>query len=317
MSRAANDWAWSLDVKPASLKLLLLAMADRADEEHCCFPSIERMEKDTGLNRKTILGGIKKLVEAGVLKDTGDRRGRTQRVIVYKLIGVDSGIKRIHTRKETVPKTEQYQKRNDTENGTLNGTENGTLNRPENGTQNQSVEPVIEPIKDLVPSKLETEPVTDPVLFEIPLKGKTDKHLVTKSELFELRKLYPAVDVGNHLNRMISWCERHPNRQKTKRGVKDFIHNWLSQEQDRGRPAPQQGSHSSADDDELQDLKRKIGALEMDINNENSILVRFEQRKGEAAKAAAESSRRKISEWMGKREALKSELSELSRGANG
>ncbi len=165
MSRAANDWAWSLDIKPASLKLLLLSMADRADEDHCCFPSIVRLEKDTGLNRKTILSGIKKLIDCGVLKDTGEKRGRTMRVIVYKLVGVESGITKLDARtprkpvEEIDPKTEQYQEWNDSENGTLNrpengtlnrpenGTlnrpENGTLNRPENGTQNQSLEPVI------------------------------------------------------------------------------------------------------------------------------------------------------------------------------
>ena len=33
MSRAATDWAWGLEIK-ASQKLLMLSLADRADELH-------------------------------------------------------------------------------------------------------------------------------------------------------------------------------------------------------------------------------------------------------------------------------------------
>lgn len=313
MSRAANDWAWSLDIKPASLKLLLLAMADRADEDHCCFPSIPRLEKDTGLNRKTILSGIKKLVECGVLKDTGEKRGRTMRVIVYKLVGVETGIKKLDARTvktapvEMEPISEQYQNRNDSENGTLNSPKNGTLNRPENGTQNQSLEPVIEPIKDLVPSELETDKPAEPVLFEIPLKGKSSIHGVTQSELFEYRELYPAVDVAQQIRNMIGWCKANPTRQKTSQGIKRFIHAWLSKEQDRGRVAP--ASQATSAPDEVQKLKAKIRQLEIDINSENAALLRFQSHKNHASEIAASSCQRKLNEMLQQREVLLAELS--------
>ncbi|EGQ8491859.1 ATPase [Vibrio cholerae] len=313
MSRAANDWAWSLDIKPASLKLLLLAMADRADEDHCCFPSIPRLEKDTGLNRKTILSGIKKLVECGVLKDTGEKRGRTMRVIVYKLVGVETGIKKLDARTvktapvEMEPISEQYQNRNDSENGTLNSPKNGTLNRPENGTQNQSLEPVIEPIKDLVPSELETDKPAEPVLFEIPLKGKSSIHGVTQSELFEYRELYPAVDVAQQIRNMIGWCKANPTRQKTAQGIKRFIHAWLSKEQDRGRVAP--ASQATSAPDEVQKLKAKIRQLEIDINSENAALLRFQSHKNHASEIAASSCQRKLNEMLQQREELLAELS--------
>ncbi|EGQ9962447.1 TPA: helix-turn-helix domain-containing protein [Vibrio cholerae] len=313
MSRAANDWAWSLDIKPASLKLLLLAMADRADEDHCCFPSIPRLEKDTGLNRKTILSGIKKLVECGVLKDTGEKRGRTMRVIVYKLVGVETGIKKLDARTvktapvEMEPISERYQNWNDSESGTLNRPENGTLNRPENGTQNQSLEPVIEPIKDLVPSELETDKPAEPVLFEIPLKGKSSIHGVTQSELFEYRELYPAVDVAQQIRNMIGWCKANPTRQKTAQGIKRFINAWLSKEQDRGRVAP--ASKATSAPDEIQKIKAKIRQLEIDINSENAALLRFQSHKNHASEIAASSCQRKLNEMLQQREALLAELS--------
>lgn len=135
MSRKANDWAWSQKIKPATDKLILLALADRAGEEHECYPSIKRLEDDTSLNRKTIQAGIIRLIESGLVSDTGRRCGPTQRVRVLQL-HVECTQKRDNTEIGNVP-----------ENGINNVPENGTLNGPEIGTLNQSLEPVIEPIK--------------------------------------------------------------------------------------------------------------------------------------------------------------------------
>jgi hypothetical protein len=153
MSRAANDWAWSLSIKPASLKLILLSMADRAGEDHSCYPSIQRLVNDTSLNRKTIISGIDTLCEMGFVFDTGERKGSTQRVKVYRLNLKQKEIENIECK--------QYQKRNGSDNGMVpilpcNSPENGTLNSPENGTQNQSLEPVIEPLNTLVSTSVET-----------------------------------------------------------------------------------------------------------------------------------------------------------------
>lgn len=156
MSRVANDWAWGINIKPASLKLLLLAMADRADEYHCCYPSIKRLEVDTGLDKKTIASHISKLVEQGIIADTGERKGITKRVKVYRLVGISSGIDEIDIRSSSnapenggisnTPKNGAVDNlSNRSENGSLNTPKNGSLNRSENGSQNQSLEPPIEP----------------------------------------------------------------------------------------------------------------------------------------------------------------------------
>ena len=143
MSRAATDWAWSLTIKPATSKLILLAMADRADEEHCCFPSIDRLVSDTSLDKKTVKAGIAKLMEAGVILDTGRRRGKTQRVRVFQLNLTKNG------------PIKPDQKRDDYGDG--NEPKNGPLNEPKNGSQNQSVEPVKEtpPATGVYPDEFE------------------------------------------------------------------------------------------------------------------------------------------------------------------
>lgn len=131
MSIDATKWAWSAPVESASQRVVLLALADRAGEEHTCWPSTARVQKDTCLDLKTVKATITRLIEIGLLADTGERKGSTGRVRVLRLIGVSG-------REEMNPKTESFQKRNDSEIGSLNEPKNGTMNRPKNGTQNLS-----------------------------------------------------------------------------------------------------------------------------------------------------------------------------------
>ncbi|EJD6541509.1 helix-turn-helix domain-containing protein [Providencia rettgeri] len=150
MSRAATDWAWSLDLK-APQKILILSLADRADEYHCCYPSIQRLVKDTGLDKKTIGKWINLMIEDGLISDTGERKGPTKRVRVLRLnIDAEYTQKRDDTEKGNVPK-----------NGSLNVPKNGSLNVPKNGIQNQSLETNIEPIKHKAGFDVKNEPIPD------------------------------------------------------------------------------------------------------------------------------------------------------------
>ena len=90
MSLDAYQWAWRQQVKPA-MKIILLALADRADEKHQCFPSIDRLEHDTGLNRKTIMSSLKKLSsdDIGLVKIQKGKSAKGQFLRnQYTLIGV-------------------------------------------------------------------------------------------------------------------------------------------------------------------------------------------------------------------------------------
>lgn len=115
MSVDATRWAWQQPVKP-SQKLVLLTLADRADEYFNCYPSISRMVNDTGLDRKTIIRALQSLEAEGFLsiqKTDGERN-------YYSLIGVSDRheIKLTRPKNGTgrpVPKTvlDQSQKRDD------------------------------------------------------------------------------------------------------------------------------------------------------------------------------------------------------------
>lgn len=46
-------------------------------------------------------------------------------------------------------------------------------------------------------------------------------------------ELYPAVDVPGEIRKMVGWCDANPAKRKTAKGVRRFINNWLSKEQDK------------------------------------------------------------------------------------
>lgn len=133
MSRAATDWAWALELK-ASQKLLMLSLADRADESHCCYPSIQRLVKDTGMDRKTIGKWVGQMIDDGLITDTGERKGKTKQVRVLRL-NIE---------------VKEAQKRNSTENGNdpkfgHETSPNLDIKRSQNWDTESVIEPNIEP----------------------------------------------------------------------------------------------------------------------------------------------------------------------------
>lgn len=137
MSVDATRWAWSVNVQKSTERLVLLSLADRANEDNECFPSMQRITNDTMLDIKTVKKVISDLIQKGLILDTGERKGFTQKVRVLRLVGVDCR------------EDKQTQKRNDSKNGmnpnfptnepkigTNNEPKNGTLNEPKIGTQN-------------------------------------------------------------------------------------------------------------------------------------------------------------------------------------
>lgn len=102
MSWPALTWAKGLTVGSSAEKAVLMALAYRHNEDlgHS-YPSIASIVEFTELNRKTIIGALASLEKKGLIADTGDKMGRTKRVVVYRLM--------------MEAKTEQFQKRNHSE----------------------------------------------------------------------------------------------------------------------------------------------------------------------------------------------------------
>lgn len=120
MSIDATRWAWTAPVNNSSQRLVLLSLADRAGEEHTAWPSIDRLAKDTVLDKKTVQKVILELINLGLVEDTGERTGPTKRVRILKLNGVKG-------------REDHTQNLDD-----ANTPKNGMLNDPKNGVQNLS-----------------------------------------------------------------------------------------------------------------------------------------------------------------------------------
>ncbi|XEH40696.1 conserved phage C-terminal domain-containing protein [Edwardsiella tarda] len=139
MSIDAMRWAKPIKTGRSSSKAVLTWLADMCGADLCAYPSIAALADATELNVKTVQSSLKHLVELGLIEDTGERRGATRQVIVYRLVGVSESYEDSkHTQKREslkAPKNGTVKKAKTPKNG--NVTENGYVQdgkEPENGS---------------------------------------------------------------------------------------------------------------------------------------------------------------------------------------
>lgn len=234
MSLDATRWAWQQQGLRPLQKLILLSLADRAGPDDSVWPSYVQIAADTGADRKTICAAIKALKVAGILVDTGERRGKTGQVQVLRLVGV------VHRYEE------RSQKRNDSQNGTVpffpsNSTENGIVNDPKNGIRNL---PLNLP-GNLSSAPGEKSPAAD--AEKVPAKPKEKPKAISLSDsgdwvgiTQQLRilwgKAYPALNLDAELASAAAWIVANPSNRKS--NYQRYLTNWLKRAQDR---APRAG----------------------------------------------------------------------------
>jgi hypothetical protein len=135
MSIDAMRWAFEQNIKPSSVKFVLVSLGDNATEDGMAWPSLAALCKKTGQDRKTVISSLDRLEAAGFLSDSGQRRGGTGQVKVYRF----NFDRQNSTENGTVPKTEPFRNSIETvpdfpNNSTVfprNSTENGTR-KPKN-----------------------------------------------------------------------------------------------------------------------------------------------------------------------------------------
>lgn len=85
MSNEAINWAFAQEVQKSSAKFVLVAMANLAGDGMTCWPSYKHLTTATAQNIKTVEAALRRLREDGFISDTGERKGTTGQVIVYRL----------------------------------------------------------------------------------------------------------------------------------------------------------------------------------------------------------------------------------------
>jgi hypothetical protein len=133
MSLDATIWAWRAEVDSSTQRLILLSLADRAGEDHKCYPSIMRMVKDTKMNRKTIIKVLDDLEKKALIKYTGKIVGNG--VKVYQLLGVVGREDHPTSTKKGTSGKKGTSSNLGTGSNIGTSTENGTSTSPKNGTE--------------------------------------------------------------------------------------------------------------------------------------------------------------------------------------
>lgn len=91
MSVSAMKWAFDQKGVTSTEKLVLLALADHADDAGRCWPSVARMEEMTALSERSIRKAIQTLEEKGALStDRGVGRGNSSKYILKLDSSVDA-----------------------------------------------------------------------------------------------------------------------------------------------------------------------------------------------------------------------------------
>lgn len=85
MSNEALTWAWSRRGLKATEKLVLIRLADYADEQGSCFPSQKRVAEDCGMDRMTVNRALQRLADAALVSSEKRRRGGRQTSSRYYL----------------------------------------------------------------------------------------------------------------------------------------------------------------------------------------------------------------------------------------
>lgn len=97
MSVKVMSAIWERKDLDASERLLLLSLADHADDEGYCYPSIKRLCERTSLAERTVQGTIKKLVLRGFLTVRyGQGRNGTNAFIVNTTPAADAPPQNLH-----------------------------------------------------------------------------------------------------------------------------------------------------------------------------------------------------------------------------
>ena len=133
MSLDATIWAWRAEVDSSTQRLILLSLADRAGEDHKCYPSIMRMVKDTKMNRKTIIKVLDDLEKKALIKYTVKIVGNG--VKVYQLLGVVGREDHPTSTKKGTSGKNGTSSNLGTGSNIGTSTENGTSTSPKNGTE--------------------------------------------------------------------------------------------------------------------------------------------------------------------------------------
>ncbi len=314
MSVKVMSYVWDIPSFKGSDKLVMLCLADHADDSGLCWPSIDTIARKSGVSPTTVKSTLKKLEKGGWLfKKNQFKKADTGRLVrsnnQYQLP--------VMLLKKKADEQTDFEQSNfvcsKVERSKLEQTKQpeGVGQIPAGGRSESGYKPPIDPpiepsSKDLAPS--EPLEASEPPVICLPTNRKDQFYEVSTTQVMEWKQTYPAVNVLEQLRKMKVWGDANPRKRKTLGGMVRFITAWLGREQDKGRylPPEQQSQQTKSDGDEL---KAQVRQLEMDIDSENQHLIRVMSHGG--TEQAIQASKNKIKRLSDERRELLDQLAEV------
>ena len=166
MSIAALNWAWAMECPNATSKLVLLALADRADDDGKCWPGMDTVAARAGVSTRQVSTHMKSLEGMGLLSRVRRRRDD----------GTLSGYTfRLHVQLQQFdpPEANRHWKQTSTGSAASPPEAERSHHRKSTSGQEPSVEPPVVqvPAADAAPPSMTTVKV-DGVDSPMPVKGK-------------------------------------------------------------------------------------------------------------------------------------------------
>ena len=235
MSIDAIRWAWTVQGLRPAQKLILLSLADRADERHMCWPSLPRLSLDTGLDERTITLSMRKMCDAGIIS----RVETPGKGYVYTLLGVsgreDTPLKN-EGAKMTPIKNDPPQKCSTPPPFLQNDPPQKCRSTRASTNEPKEEEPKENPKKSLHRDGENADPVpaTPPPRYELPLRCKAQEKprtFAVTREFFDVWcEAYPLVDVRGELRAIKAWLISNP-QSRPRSDMARFVNSWLKRTQ--------------------------------------------------------------------------------------
>lgn len=221
MSIKLMTMAWELDI-PVNMKLLLLKLADRANDDGECWPGQESLGKQCCLSERALRDNLKRLQEAGLIEVVHRRVGNRVKTNLYRLTFDNS------------------QPADSAGSNSFQPADCDISNRQPDVTlykEESSVEPSV-----CVPSKCSATKThaEDSITFDTVVN---EFRGITESQFSQWESIFKKIDVITEIEKAEAWLTVNP--RKRKKNYDRFLHNWFSRASDRmtkpaftNKPAP-------------------------------------------------------------------------------
>lgn len=224
MSIEALNWAMdqirNRDDLGSPTSFVLIILANRADPEGLCWPSVRYITRHTKLSERKVRDACRKIVTCGLMSIEPQQRadggkGANRYILCLSTPPPASHAPtppaphaggQVHPVQEVGAQGAGHCKTGSTDNFSLTG-----------GRGERKAPP---------------PHLNGKVIAQIPILGGKEWG-VTETYLAELEAAYPAVDGKQTLSEIRAWCISNPTQRKTERGVMRFINAWFAREQNK------------------------------------------------------------------------------------